>query len=108
MKVKVNIRDFIEENADHNDMLLVHASVDVDDLFDTNCIPEEHDLDIDLHELLAQNRQIAHIWGTGDVREVRPDLDDDQAWEVLQAVDKRLDSEQGICRETIEIVADEL
>ena len=39
MKVKVNIRDHIEENADHNDMLLVHASVDVDELFDTNPEP---------------------------------------------------------------------
>ena len=33
MKVKVNIREFIEENADQPDTLLAHASVDVDNLF---------------------------------------------------------------------------
>ena len=108
MKVKVNIRDYLEENADHNDMLLVHASVDVDDLFDTNSIPEDHEFDIDLHETLAENRQIAHIWGIGDVQDLRPDLDDDQAWQVLQDVERRLDSQYGISWDTIEIVADEL
>jgi hypothetical protein len=108
MKAKINIRDFIEDNADHNDMLLVHASVDVDDLFDTNCIPEEHTFDVDVHELLAQNRCIAHIWGTEDVQEVRPDLDDDQAWQVLQHIERRLDAQYGISWNTIEIVADEL
>jgi hypothetical protein len=108
MKATVNIREFIEENADHNDMLLVQAGVDVDELFDTNSIPEEHEFDIDLHELLVQNRCIAHIWGVEDVREVRPDLNDDQAWQVLQTIDRRLDSVHGINWDTIEIVAEEL
>jgi hypothetical protein len=108
MKATVNIRDFIEESADHNDMLLVHASVDVAELFDTNGIPEEHEFDIDIHELLAQNRCIAHIWGTEDVREVRPDLNDEQAWQVLQAIERRLDSQHGIHWDSIESVAEEL
>ena len=29
-----------------------------------------------------------HIWSVEDVQQLRPDLDDDQAWEVLQAVDQ--------------------
>ncbi len=48
MKLRINIRDFIEENTDQGETLLVHATFDVDDLFETNCIPEEHDFDIDI------------------------------------------------------------
>ena len=84
MKVNVNIRDYFEENADHNDMLLVHASVDVDDLFDTNYIPEEHEFDINIDEFLTENQAIGIIWDTSHVKNRRPDLTDEQAWEVLQ------------------------
>jgi hypothetical protein len=111
MKAKVNIRDFIEDNlsvADHRHMLSVHASVEIDDLLDTNGIPEEHAFDIDIHELLAENRQIAHIWGIDDAQEVRPDLDDDQAWQVLQDIERHLDSQYGITWDTLKIMADEL
>jgi hypothetical protein len=65
-------------------------------------------LEIDLDEVLAENNRIAHVWGISDVRQLRPDLDDDQAWEVLQAVEKRLDSNLGITWNTVEIIADEL
>ena len=40
--------------------------------------------DIDVHLLLAKRRQVAVIWSIGQVRQVRPDLNDDQAWEVLK------------------------
>ena len=43
---------------------------------------------IDVHVLLAPRRQIASIWSIEDVQEVRPDLTDDQAWEVLQQVER--------------------
>lgn len=108
MKIKVNIREFIEDNADHSDMLLVHASVDVDDLFDTNCIAEEQEIDVDLDELLTENRRIAHVWGIDDVRQSRPDLDDDQAWAVLQEVAKRLHYDVGITWDVVETVAREI
>ncbi len=106
MKVKVNIRDFLEENAEQGGHLQV--AIDVDDLFETNCIPEEHAFDLDIHEVLAENRQIAHIWGVEDVQEVRPDLDDDQAWQVLQTVERHLDSECGISWQTIKDTAEGL
>jgi hypothetical protein len=108
MKYRVNIREFIEDNADHSDMLLVHASVDLDDLFETNCIPEEQEIDIDIHGLLAANRQIAHILGVDDVQQQRPDLDDDQAWAVLQDAEKYLDLHNGITWDTLKILSDEL
>jgi len=104
MKLKLSIRELIEVNAtNYNDRLEVRAQIDLDDLFDS--IPEEEEIDVDIHELLAENRQIAHIWGIDDVQQQRPDLDDDQAWAVLQAVEKRLDWDYGI---TWDIIADEL
>jgi hypothetical protein len=63
---------------------------------------------IDIYDLLATRNQIAHFWAIDDVQYVRPDLNDDQAWQVLQTIDRRLDSEHGITWETIEIVADDL
>jgi hypothetical protein len=63
---------------------------------------------IDIHALLAERRQIAAVWGTEDVQEVRPDLTDDQAWEVLQVVECRRDAEIGINWLTLELVAEEL
>jgi hypothetical protein len=38
---------------------------------------------------------------------VRPDLDDEQAWHVLQVVQKRRDAQYGITWDTLEYVADE-
>src|SRR5207245_3381062 len=61
-----------------------------------------------IHDLLAQERKIAHIWGIGDVQDVRPDLSEDQAWQVLQTVEKYLDSDYGITWDTIKLTADEL
>jgi hypothetical protein len=63
---------------------------------------------IDVHELLRQRRQVAVIWSVEDVQEVRPDLTDDQAWEVLQRCHDKHDCELGLTWTTIEIVADGL
>jgi len=51
---------------------------------------------IDIHAVLAEKRQIADVWGIQDVQSVRPDLDDDQAWEVLQRVRRQYDAATGI------------
>ena len=62
----------------------------------------------DAHEFLAKHRMIGVVWCIDDVQEVRPDLTDDQAWEVLQAVERKHDAEYGISWTTLEIVADDL
>ncbi|TWT41363.1 hypothetical protein [Botrimarina hoheduenensis] len=62
----------------------------------------------DLDELLRQRRQIAHIWSIEDVQSVRTDLSDEQAWLVLQAVDRCKDAEHGIHWETIRVSAEHL
>jgi len=52
--------------------------------------------EVDVHSLLATRRQIASIWSIEDVQEVRPDLTDEQSWEVLQAAEKDHDANIGI------------
>lgn len=64
--------------------------------------------DIDIHALLAERKQIAAIWGIDDVQGVRPDLTDEQAWEVLQAVARYQDAEIGINWLALETIAETL
>jgi len=104
MKVKLNIRDILVEKF--GDTAPVPAVIEIDDLFE--CTGTENDHEINLDEILENNRMIAHVWTIDDVHETRPDLTDDQAWNVLKACDRDLDSEQGICWETIEAAADKL
>lgn len=63
---------------------------------------------IDVQALLVERRMIAVSWGIEDVQEIRPDLDDDQAWEVLQAIEDRHDCNSGITWDTLEYMADRL
>jgi hypothetical protein len=58
------------------------------------------------HKLLAKHRQIAVIWDIEDVIAIRPDLTDDQAWHVLQAVEQYHDAGVGINWEVLEFQAD--
>ena len=63
---------------------------------------------IDIHRILDQRREIAIVWGTYDVKEVRPDLTDDQAWEVLQQVEIEKDVNLGVTWLTLKRVAEDL
>lgn len=49
-----------------------------------------------LNEMLAENDQVAIIWNTEDVIAVRPDLTDDQAWEVLRHAKHNHDASLGL------------
>ena len=62
----------------------------------------------DIHALLDQRQQIALIWGLDDVRTLRPDLNDEQCWEVLQDVDRHKDAGLGISWFTLESAAESL
>ena len=64
--------------------------------------------EIDVHELLSGHKQIAAIWSVEDVQGIRPDLTDDQAWEVLYQVGRKHDAEYGINWTTLECMADML
>jgi len=63
-------------------------------------------MEINVHELLAGRKQIAAIWSVEDVQQIRPDLTDDQAWEVLYEVGRKHDAEYGINWTTLECMAD--
>ena len=71
--------------------------------------PQTIDFDsIDVGQLLAKRRQVAIVWAIEDVQGLRPDLDDDQAWEVLQECRDKHDSEWGFTFTFIADIADEL
>lgn len=101
--IKLNLRDILEEKCLDSASVPVEVSLreflDYDDDW-------EHDLDV--HELLAAQREIAVIWHVEDVQSVRPDLSDDEAWEVLQAAKKRHDAGIGINWDVLEHHADAL
>jgi hypothetical protein len=61
---------------------------------------------LQIHQLLEERKQIAVIWSIEDVQEVRPDLNDDQAWAVLKHAENCHDANHGVCWETLKIVAD--
>ena len=64
--------------------------------------------EIDIHALLAKRCQIAVIWSIEDVQQERPDLTDDQAWEVLQRVEHYHDCNYGITWDHLRMTADDL
>lgn len=63
---------------------------------------------LDIHERLAARHQIAHIWSIEDVQLLRPDLTDEQAWEILQAVKHQCDACVGINWDVISQIAHDL
>jgi hypothetical protein len=63
-------------------------------------------MELHLYELLAARGQIALGWSIEDVQEVRPDLTAEQAWEVLQQVERHHDATIGITWNTLETVAE--
>jgi hypothetical protein len=56
-------------------------------------------------KILAERKCIAILWSTEDVQSVRPDLDEEQAWEVLQACKRHHDACVGINWDVLECVA---
>lgn len=63
---------------------------------------------IDIHELLTSRRQVAIVWNIEDVQAVRPDLTDEQSWEVLKRCIRIHDCEVGFTWHLIHVVADDL
>src|SRR5579859_5479159 len=79
-KVIVNLRDLLicelGGTTTH-----IPATVDVDDLMEFSDIANTQ---IDIDELLRQERKVASVWALDQVFLRRPDLTDEQAWDVLQ------------------------
>ncbi len=64
--------------------------------------------DREIHALLASRHEVAVIWSVEDVLELRPDLDEEQAWKVLQQCSHVHDCEVGFNWHLIEYVANDL
>lgn len=62
----------------------------------------------DVSSLAEEQRQIAIIWNIEDVQQVRPDLDEDRAWAVLQLAASQHDASLGIQWDTLEAAAESL
>lgn len=62
--------------------------------------------DPEIQDLLATRREIAVIWCIEDVQEVRPDLSEDQCWEVLEATRRYHDATIGINWDVLRCQAD--
>ena len=63
---------------------------------------------LDVKRLLDRQREVAVIWGIDDVLVLRPELTDDQAWEVLQYAYECHDNGVGLNWEAIESSAEYL
>lgn len=71
------------------------------------CPPRVAD-DPDIDALLARRRQIAVVWSVDDVLEIRPDLSEAQAWEVLEQARHCHDATLGISWDVLACHADSL
>jgi hypothetical protein len=63
---------------------------------------------LDVHQFLDTNREIAVIWEVDDVLVLRPELTDDQAWQVLQHAKRHHDAGIGLNWESLEAAAEAL
>jgi hypothetical protein len=79
---------------------------DLSDRRPVSLAPVYRELNIDA--VLRLRRQVAILWEIDDVREMRPELSDDQAWDVLQSIVKHHDAGIGINWEVIEAAAESL
>ena len=61
---------------------------------------------INIHALLAERQQVAIVWCIEDVQAVRPDLTNEQAWEVLKLAERYHDANIGINWDVLSCHAD--
>lgn len=61
-----------------------------------------------VHDLPARRRQVAAIWSLDDVQELRPDVNDNHAWDVLRECRKLHDCKLGFSWLLIQAVANDL
>ena len=63
---------------------------------------------LDLDRLHTERKEIATVWMIADVTSIRPDLTEEQAWDVLQVADRRHDATIGINLEVLHYHAQSL
>jgi hypothetical protein len=103
-KLKLDLRDLLV-NAFGSSTTHVPSTIDVSEILEFNDLYES---EIDVHHALAKQRQIALIWGVDDVKDRRPDLNDEQCWQVIATVERQHDCNHGVTWDTIEQTAEDL
>lgn len=63
---------------------------------------------VEVRDYFKREHMIYTAWDADDIQNVRPDLTDEQAWEVLQYVERKHDAEVGINWHALEWGAEEL
>ena len=106
MKLPIDLPGMVAEQ-------LGRSPIDIPVTVDVGMFLEYSELDeseIDIHELLHENRMIGHFYCIDDVLNLRPDLSFDQAWQILQTMEKSvaLTPESGLSWDGIRNTADSL
>lgn len=98
----IDLAHILEERYPHG--FNAPVTIDTDVLIEFGDENWTHDLDITEH--LAESRRIGLIYSTEDVKQVRPDLNDDQAWDVLQQFEAACEDCPDPLFETMQQLAD--
>lgn len=100
--VRIDLAQILDDRYPHG--FTVPASIDTDVLIEFG--DEDWQYDVDIAEHLAESRRVGLIYSTEDVQVVRPDLDEDQAWDVLQQFQAACEDCPDPMFETIQQLAD--
>jgi hypothetical protein len=100
--VEIDLADILEQKYPHG----FHVPADIDLSLFLEFGDDDWTHDLDLKALLAKDRRIALVFDTEQVKALRPHLDDDQAWEVLQQFEAACEDCQEPMLETIRKLAD--
>jgi len=102
--LEIDLADILEDKYPHG----FHAPADIDISTFLEFADDDWMHQIDIEELLADKRLIGIILNVQIVLDERPDLDDEQAWNVLQACESHFEQVIDPMRATIRQVADDL
>jgi hypothetical protein len=102
MKVTINLRGMVAEKI--GGTVSVPSTIDIEEVFDFIDFDDEQEVDI--HDLLAEQKAVGLVFTIADVKKLRPDLTDEQAWEVLQMFEVAAEDCPDPLHETISQIAD--
>lgn len=101
-KLEIDLADILAKKYPHG----FHAPADIDISNFLEFADDDWLHEIDLHDMLADQRRVALVYSTDDVKEVRLDLDDDQAWDILQQFEAACEDCPDPMHETMRQLAD--
>lgn len=101
--INLSLHDILLEHF--GESIRIPVTVPIEELFD---LADEDELTVDVDHCLAQHHTIAFTWHIDDVKQQRPDLDDEQCWQVLKECRQHHNATIGMNWDVIDCVADML